>query len=141
VVLQGQHSIEAFWLVVYIKDRRLNVTCIFLVLAEAGQSIAAAAPFTSVMKWTMMRHGNRLKHLGRPADQRKALLRALTTEVLRHGQIRTTKVSTVLAAVAAAAIALPASVLMQLFVGCHIYLAAFDILLAAVQQRHVTAAL
>lgn len=59
---------------------------------EAGQSIAAAAPFTSVMKWTMMRHGNRLKHLGRPADQRKALLRALTTEVLRHGQIRTTKV-------------------------------------------------
>jgi large subunit ribosomal protein L17 len=44
------------------------------------------------MKWTMMRHGNRLKHLGRPADQRKALLRGLTTEVLRHGQIRTTKV-------------------------------------------------
>lgn len=45
------------------------------------------------MKWTMMRHGNRVKHLGRPADQRKALLRALTTEILRHGQIRTTKVS------------------------------------------------
>lgn len=77
-------------------------------LAEAGQSIAAAAPFTSVMKWTMMRHGNRVKHLGRPADQRKALLRALTTEVLRHGQIRTTKVSTGLAAVAAAVVALAA---------------------------------
>jgi hypothetical protein len=44
------------------------------------------------MKWTMMRHGNRVKHLGRPADQRKALIRSLVTEVLRHGQIRTTKV-------------------------------------------------
>jgi hypothetical protein len=69
------------------------VTCLLPGCAEAGQSLAAAAPFTSVMKWTMMRHGNRVKHLGRPADQRKALLRALTTEVLRHGQIRTTKVS------------------------------------------------
>jgi hypothetical protein len=39
-----------------------------------------------------MRHGDRVKHLGRPADQRKALIRALVTEVLRHGQIRTTKV-------------------------------------------------
>lgn len=28
--------------------------------------------------------------LERPADQRKALLRALTTELLRHGRIRTT---------------------------------------------------
>ena len=28
----------------------------------------------------MMRHGNRVKHLGKAADQRKALLRALTTE-------------------------------------------------------------
>lgn len=41
-----------------------------------------------------MRHGNRVKHLGRPADQRKALIRSLVTEVLRHGQIRTTKVGT-----------------------------------------------
>lgn len=39
-----------------------------------------------------MRHGNKLNRLGRPADQRKALLRALVTELLRHGQIRTTKV-------------------------------------------------
>lgn len=68
--------------------------------ADAGECVAAAAPFTSVMKWTMMRHGNRLKHLGRPADQRKALIRGLVTEVLRHGQIRTTKVRAVPAAVA-----------------------------------------
>ena len=44
------------------------------------------------MKWTMMRHGNRVKHLGRPADQRKALIRGLVTEVIRNGAIRTTKV-------------------------------------------------
>jgi large subunit ribosomal protein L17 len=29
--------------------------------------------------------------LGLPADQRKALLRSLTTELIRHGQIKTTK--------------------------------------------------
>lgn len=30
--------------------------------------------------------------LGKPADQRKALLRSLTTEVIRHGRIKTTLV-------------------------------------------------
>lgn len=30
--------------------------------------------------------------LGKPADQRKALLRALTTELIRNGRITTTKV-------------------------------------------------
>jgi large subunit ribosomal protein L17 len=30
--------------------------------------------------------------LGRPADQRKALLRSLTTELIRHGRITTTLV-------------------------------------------------
>lgn len=39
---------------------------------------------------TMMRHGKRVAKLGRPADQRKALVRTLTTEVLRHGKITTT---------------------------------------------------
>jgi large subunit ribosomal protein L17 len=38
-----------------------------------------------------MRHGCRVPQLGKPADQRKALLRALTTEVIRHGRITTTK--------------------------------------------------
>ncbi|CAI5984909.1 unnamed protein product [Closterium sp. NIES-65] len=37
-----------------------------------------------------MRHGRRIARLGRPADQRKALLRGLTTELLRHGRIKTT---------------------------------------------------
>ncbi|WP_017303367.1 50S ribosomal protein L17 [Spirulina subsalsa] len=38
-----------------------------------------------------MRHRCRVPQLGRPADQRKALLRSLTTELIRHGQITTTK--------------------------------------------------
>lgn len=39
-----------------------------------------------------MRHRCRVPQLGRPADQRKALLRSLTTELIRNGQIKTTKV-------------------------------------------------
>ncbi|MBC7516942.1 MAG: 50S ribosomal protein L17 [Alkalinema sp. FL-bin-369] len=38
-----------------------------------------------------MRHGCKIHLLGKPADQRKALLRALTTELIRHGKITTTK--------------------------------------------------
>ncbi|PZV10162.1 MAG: 50S ribosomal protein L17 [Leptolyngbya sp.] len=38
-----------------------------------------------------MRHQCRVHQLGKPADQRKALLRSLTTELIRHGRITTTK--------------------------------------------------
>lgn len=38
-----------------------------------------------------MRHRCRVPKLGKPADQRKALLRALTTNVIRHGRVTTTK--------------------------------------------------
>jgi len=38
-----------------------------------------------------MRHGCCVPQLGKPADQRRALLRSLTTELIRHGQITTTK--------------------------------------------------
>ncbi|WP_287129763.1 50S ribosomal protein L17 [Candidatus Cyanaurora vandensis] len=37
-----------------------------------------------------MRHRRAVKRLGRPADQRKALLRALTTQLLTYGRITTT---------------------------------------------------
>ena len=40
----------------------------------------------------MISHGMGFNRLSRPADQRKALLRALTTEIIRHGRIRTTVV-------------------------------------------------
>jgi large subunit ribosomal protein L17 len=38
-----------------------------------------------------MRHRCRVPRLGLPADQRKALLRALTTQLLREGEVTTTK--------------------------------------------------
>ena len=37
-----------------------------------------------------MRHRCKVPQLGSPADQRKALLRSLATEIIRHGQIKTT---------------------------------------------------
>jgi large subunit ribosomal protein L17 len=37
-----------------------------------------------------MRHRCRVKKLSKPADQRRALLRTLTTELIRHGRITTT---------------------------------------------------
>merc|ERR1712048_866226 len=40
----------------------------------------------------MISHSKGFTKLGKPADQRKALLRALTTEVIRHGRIKTTLV-------------------------------------------------
>lgn len=38
-----------------------------------------------------MRHRKKVDMLSKPADQRKALLRSLTTEVIKHGQILTTE--------------------------------------------------
>ncbi|MEB3172118.1 MAG: 50S ribosomal protein L17 [Synechococcaceae cyanobacterium] len=38
-----------------------------------------------------MRHQCRVPLLGRPADQRKAMLRGLTTQLIREGRITTTK--------------------------------------------------
>jgi large subunit ribosomal protein L17 len=50
-------------------------------------------PQQSPTQLDMTRHGKvGFAKLGKPADQRKALLRALTTEVIRHGRISTTLV-------------------------------------------------
>ena len=61
-----------------------------------GRSVVApSAPSRSSSarsELSMMRHRKGFKTLGKPADQRKALLRALTTEVIRHGRIKTTLV-------------------------------------------------
>lgn len=45
----------------------------------------------NVSKWFAMRHGCRVPKLNRPPDQRRALLRGLTTQLLRHGRIKTTR--------------------------------------------------
>eukprot|EP00958_Prasinococcus_capsulatus_P008837 scaffold872_cov421-Prasinococcus_capsulatus_cf.AAC.17 len=67
-----------------------------------GQGLVKGA--VNGFKWVCMRHRKRIPKLNRPADQRKALLRGLTTvkyveadsgsaavELLRHGRIITTK--------------------------------------------------
>jgi large subunit ribosomal protein L17 len=38
-----------------------------------------------------MRHQCRVPKLGRPTDQRKAMLRGLTTQLIREGRVTTTK--------------------------------------------------
>uniref|UniRef100_A0A7S3P3S4 Large ribosomal subunit protein bL17c n=1 Tax=Amphora coffeiformis TaxID=265554 RepID=A0A7S3P3S4_9STRA len=66
--------------------------------AFLGRSVMTTASTTTDSRTaarselSMMRHRKGFKTLGKPADQRKALLRALTTEVIRHGRIKTTLV-------------------------------------------------
>lgn len=47
-------------------------------------------PVTYYQLPTAMRHRCRVPQLSKPADQRRALLRSLTTELIRHGKITTT---------------------------------------------------
>ena len=72
------------------------LTCLLLLcLLSCALSFQLASMRTSSMvrgDMSMMRHGKKVNRLSRPADQRKALLRGLTTEVIRHGRIRTTLV-------------------------------------------------
>ncbi len=64
---------------------------IYLYSLLFGAESGLQAPQNGI-KVFAMRHGNKKAKLNKPADQRKALLRSLTTEVLRHGKIKTTKV-------------------------------------------------
>lgn len=63
-------------------------------IALAGRSASQASTLLPLMpimpEIEAMRHGKRFAKLNKPADQRKALLRALTTELIRHGRIKTT---------------------------------------------------
>eukprot|EP00593_Proboscia_inermis_P006626 CAMPEP_0171321948 /NCGR_PEP_ID=MMETSP0816-20121228/114661_1 /TAXON_ID=420281 /ORGANISM="Proboscia inermis, Strain CCAP1064/1" /LENGTH=169 /DNA_ID=CAMNT_0011820321 /DNA_START=939 /DNA_END=1448 /DNA_ORIENTATION=- len=60
----------------------------------AGNTVAVKPSYDTYERsrgdLSMMRHRKKLAKLGKPADQRKAPLRALTTEVIRHGRIKTT---------------------------------------------------
>ena len=62
----------------------------FVPMAAPLSRPAVASPACSGI--VMIRHANKLKKLNRPADQRKALLRGLTTELIRHGRIKTTTI-------------------------------------------------
>ena len=71
----------------------LSVASAFMPLAPRAPLAApasAAASCSRAADVQMIRHGDKLKKLSRPADQRKALLRSLTTELIRHGRIKTT---------------------------------------------------
>ena len=61
-------------------------SCLF----QAGVPLGAGLALGEA-KVTASSHGKRIHRLGgRPADQRKALLRGLTTDLLRNGQVKTT---------------------------------------------------
>ena len=73
------------------------VVALLLACIACFQQVIAftmTSPMSTVMSrkmdLSMVSHGKGFNKLGLPADQRKALLRALTTEVIRHGRIRTT---------------------------------------------------
>lgn len=58
---------------------------------QAGRAIGAQTRVSNGALVFAMRHRAKKGHLSRPSDQRKALMRSLTTELLRHGRIKTTK--------------------------------------------------
>jgi len=51
---------------------------------------SSPAPTHAASPFDAQSHGKGFRKLNRPADQRKALLRGLTTEVIRNGKITTT---------------------------------------------------
>jgi len=53
--------------------------------------LAVPFPLSLTHPYPTMRHQCRVPLLGRPADQRKALLRGLTTQLIREGRVTTTK--------------------------------------------------
>ena len=72
-----------------------NVLIVVCLLALAQMSSAFQLTGNRVATGSslnMISHQMGFNRLSRPADQRKALLRGLTTEVIRHGRIRTTVV-------------------------------------------------
>jgi large subunit ribosomal protein L17 len=76
-------------------NNRILLAVLLLLLASLQLSEAffhSTIPLARVcrIKLSMISHGHGFNKLGLPADQRKALLRALTTEVIRHGKIKTT---------------------------------------------------
>eukprot|EP00980_Cylindrotheca_fusiformis_P017852 scaffold5653_cov147-Cylindrotheca_fusiformis.AAC.14 len=73
------------------------LTALFIVVvtngnAFVGRPVNAGEAARSTSSLQMISHRKGFKKLGKPADQRKALLRSLTTEVIRHGRIKTTLV-------------------------------------------------
>lgn len=68
-----------------------RITNVPQILVETNESCSIMDGPQNGATLFAMRHGVKKARLGRPADQRKALVRGLVTEVLRHGKITTTK--------------------------------------------------
>lgn len=70
----------------------MQIVLCLLLLASATMAFQTmlSRPVTQRHSLSMISHGKGFNKLGLPADQRKALLRGLTTEIIRHGRIRTT---------------------------------------------------
>jgi large subunit ribosomal protein L17 len=68
----------------------LPATYAFLPIPALSQISGRSAEVSGVSSLSMMRHRCKTPQLSLPADQRKALMRSLTTEVIRHGRITTT---------------------------------------------------
>ncbi|XP_078446716.1 ribosomal protein L17 family protein [Wolffia australiana] len=59
--------------------------------SDASDSEQAFISVDNGSRFFAMRHGRRVPKLNRPPDQRKALLRCLTTQLLKYGRIKTTR--------------------------------------------------
>eukprot|EP00271_Cylindrocystis_brebissonii_P010730 TRINITY_DN27050_c0_g1_i1.p2 TRINITY_DN27050_c0_g1~~TRINITY_DN27050_c0_g1_i1.p2 ORF type:complete len:208 (-),score=44.57 TRINITY_DN27050_c0_g1_i1:319-942(-) len=66
-----------------------RTTMLPLRLDASGDALASLGP-SNGSRFFAMQHGRHFARLGRPADQRKALLRSLVTSFLEHGRIKTT---------------------------------------------------
>ncbi|KAK7305577.1 hypothetical protein VNO77_43483 [Canavalia gladiata] len=58
--------------------------------SSSSESTGFNHPFP-VFRIYAMRHGRRVPKLNRPPDQRRALIRGLTTQLLKYGRIKTTR--------------------------------------------------
>lgn len=68
--------------------------CLFRSLFIVADSTSFEHTFTVIDnggRFFAMRHGRKVPKLNRPPDQRRALLRGLTTQLLKHGRIKTTR--------------------------------------------------
>ncbi|GAB2288793.1 60S ribosomal protein L17 [Dionaea muscipula] len=69
----------------------LALLCPGLPSFRSGETTFKSRTNGNGFKVLAMRHGRRVPKLNRPPDQRRALLRGLTTQLLKHGRILTTQ--------------------------------------------------
>lgn len=70
----------------------LIIAIVLFSFCDAFHMSSSSSSVVRTSNMYMISHRMGFNRLSRPADQRKALLRSLTTEVIRHGRIRTTVV-------------------------------------------------